>query len=125
MQDAKQKNTRMFFPNIRVKSYRIDKLESSLSLCNESCESGLIGDSDLREHLAVQGYAGLLQAVHELRIVDAVDLSFSRDTGDPKSSEISLLELSAGECIVTALHNGLFRHLEVLALRAPIALCCL
>ena len=79
-------------------------------------KSSLVSDCYLGEHLSVKGNACLLETVHESRIVHAVNLSFSRDTCDPELSEFALLELSAGECIVTALHNGLFSHLEMLAL---------
>ena len=78
---------------------------------------------DFRQHLAVQGDASLLAAVHELGVVDAVHLACSGNTSDPQLTELSLLLLSADVSIVTGLHDSLFCHLEVLALAAPVALC--
>ena len=78
-------------------------------------------DGQLGKQLAVQVDAGLLQTVHELRIVGAVELAGCGNTGNPQAAEISLFLLAADIGIVAGLHDGLFGHLKALALRAEIA----
>ena len=101
------------------------RLKSCLCGFAERSESFLVGNSDFSEHLAVEVNTGYLETMHESRIVHAVYLSLSGNTGDPQCAEISLLLLTADVCVVTALHYGLLSHLEVLALGAPVTLCCL
>lgn len=72
--------------------------------------------SDLSQHFSVQIDLRKLQAVHELRIVDIVHAASGRDSGDPKSAEISLLLLSADVCVGQRTHNSLVCCSELLAL---------
>ena len=59
----------------------IRRLKRSLSLLSKRCESSLVVDSQIREHLAVQVDASLLQAVHEAAVVHVAGLSSSRKYG--------------------------------------------
>ena len=97
-------------------------LESSLGLFHQGGEGGLVGDGDLGEHLAVELDAGLLQAVHEAAVVDAVHLAGGADAGDPQTAEIALLQLAAHIGIPQGLHHLLVGDLEVVLFVAPIAL---
>ena len=96
--------------------------ECSFSFFNESGKCLFVVNSKLCEHFSVEVDTCFFKSVHESAVVHAVNLSLSRNSGDPELTEISLLELSANESVVTALHYGLLSHLEVLALGAPIAL---
>ena len=108
----------------KVASFSEDiNLFCCLCLFNQSCESFLVVYSQFSQHFAVQLDTGLLQTVHKGGVVHTANLCLSRDSGDPELAEISLLLLSADECIVAALHNSLLSHLEVLALGTPIAFC--
>ena len=60
--------------------------------------------------------------MHEVGIVHAVGLAACGNSGDPQSSEITLLLLSADVSVIAALHHGLLCGLEELALAAVIAL---
>lgn len=54
----------------------------SLGLLGQGGKGGSIVDRQLGEHLAVQVDASLLQAVHKLGIVHAVQLAGGGNTGD-------------------------------------------
>ena len=92
-------------------------LQSLLGGLDQSVEAGGIVDGHLRQHLAVQLDAGLLQAVHEGGVVHTLSTNSVVDAGDPQVAELALLLLTADESVVTALHNGLLGHAEVLGLR--------
>ena len=97
-------------------------LTGSFRGLNESGESGRIADGDLGEHLSVERHAGLLKTVHELRVVDAVELAGGRDSGDPEAAEIALSLTAADIGVVAGLHDSFLGHLEVLASCAPVTL---
>ena len=82
-------------------------LQSLLGGLDQSVEAGGIVDGHLRQHLAVQLDAGLLQAVHEGGVVHTLSTNSVVDAGDPQVAELALLLLTADESVVAALHNGL------------------
>jgi two-component system sensor histidine kinase AlgZ len=84
-----------------------------------------IGNGDLRQHLSVQVHAGLLQTVHKGGVIHTVCLAGSRDTGNPHSTEISLLLLTADVSVLAALHHSLLSSLKQTVLAAVITLCSL
>jgi hypothetical protein len=96
--------------------------KGSFCLLGESGESGRIADSDLRQHLAVQGDIRLLQTVHKGGIVHAVQLSSGIDTSDPQAAEIALALAAANISILTGLHNRLFSGLKQLGLGTEVTL---
>ena len=63
-----------------------------------------------------------LQAVHEGGVVHAVQLAGGIDPGDPKLTEVALLQLAAGIGVHTGLHDSLVGHLIMLGLGTPVAL---
>ena len=97
-------------------------VQSSLSLFNQSTESGSVLDSQLGQALAVPLDASLLHTVHEGGVVQAVGSDSSADTGDPQAAEVTLLLLTASESIVAGLDVLLLSHLKVLGLGTPVAL---
>ena len=100
--------------------FAVSILKCSFCLFDKRCERFLVAYGELGEHLAVEVDAGLLETVHESRIVDAVDFRLCGDPRDPESTEISLFELASHECVVAALHDGFFGHLEMLRFGAPV-----
>ena len=79
------------------------QLKSSLCLLNQSGESSGVLDSHLGQALAVHLDTGLLNAVHELGVVQAIGSNSSADTGDPQSAVVTLLQLAANKCVVAGL----------------------
>ena len=120
--DTRTKPKRLCSGHFGFDEYVDCDLQSSLSLCNKCRESVLVGDGDLGKHLSVQIDAGELEAVHELRIVDAVELAACGDTGDPETTEIALSQAAADVGILAGLHDGFLSHLKVIASCTPVAL---
>ena len=71
----------------------------------EGGERGLVIDSQLRQHLAVDLHAGLLKAVHKGGVVHAVHLAGGGDAGDPQGAEVTLLQPAAGVGVAQGLHD--------------------
>ena len=117
--------------NIKMKSQKFiiriteicSLLKCSLCLLADCCECFLIGNCKLSEHLTVEIDTSNLKTVHKGGIVHSVYLCLCGNSGDPERTEISLFLFTACESIVAALHNGLFSHLEVFALCAPVTFC--
>ncbi len=100
----------------------IIELKSSLSLLNECSKALLVVNGKLGKHLAVKLDTGLAQTVHKAAVIDAVCTAGGGNTGNPKLSEISLFQSASDVRILTGLHNGFFRCLELPALAAVISL---
>ena len=78
-------------------------------------------NSDLGEHLSVEGDARFFQAVHEGGVVHAVCFAASRDSGDPQSSEITFFRFAADVSLLTGFVDGFLSGFEQFALSAPVA----
>src|SRR3546814_9175327 len=65
--------------------------ERALCLFRQRGKAGRVVHGDVRQHLAVEGDAGLHQAVHETAVADAVGAGRRVDAGDPQRTEIALL----------------------------------
>src|SRR5580700_7193738 len=69
--------------------------QSGLRLPDQRGESGCVVHGEIGEHLAIQLDAGLLQAVDQLRVRDAVDLRGGVDAHNPDGAVLPLLALAA------------------------------
>lgn len=102
---------------------REQRLKRSLRFLNKRRKALLIVDRKLREHLPVEGHAGLFEAVDEFGIIHAVEFAGGGDSRDPQGTKIALLALAAHIGIGEGLHNGLVGSAEKPALAAPVTLC--
>src|SRR3546814_19563588 len=73
--------------------------ERALCLFRQRGKAGRVVHGDVRQHLAVEGDAGLPQAVHETAVADAVGAGRRVAAGDPQRTEIALLLFSAAVAI--------------------------
>ena len=80
-------------------------------------------DGNLGEHLAVEGDAGFLEAIHKLGVVHVIELAAGGDPGDPQAAERSLFLFSADERVAPGLHYRFFRGAEQLASSKEISFC--
>ncbi|EJX04957.1 hypothetical protein EVA_06934 [gut metagenome] len=96
--------------------------QSLLGSLNQSCKASLIMDSHLAQHLAVQLDTSLLQTIHKARVVHTQRANCIVDAGDPQIAILALLQLTANESVVAALHDLLFCHLEMARFAAIVAL---
>src|SRR5271165_2911892 len=85
-------------------------LERRLGLVHQCAKRGGIGERHIRQNLAVQLHASLLQAVHELAIRDFSRAARRADAYDPQRAEIALLEAPALVSIAQRLLNRLLRR---------------
>src|SRR5215207_8128479 len=66
-----------------------------------------VADGDVREHLAVELDAGLLQAVHELAVAHALLAGGGVDAHDPEPAEVALLVAAVAVGVGVRLYEGL------------------
>src|SRR3546814_2434457 len=96
--------------------------ERALCLFRQRGKAGRVVHGDVRQHLAVEGDAGLHQAVHEAAVADAVGAGRRVDAGDPQRTEIALLLLAADVGVLQRLRDRLLGDAEDLATGVVIAL---
>src|SRR5690606_28103301 len=76
----------------------------------------------VRQHLAVQGDAGLHQAVDEAAVAHAVDAGRGVDARDPQGAELALLLLAADVGVLQRLRDRLLGDAEDLAASVVVTL---
>src|SRR5690606_27098878 len=96
--------------------------ERALCLFRQRGKAGRVMHGDVRQHLAVEGDAGLHQAVHEAAVADAVCARRRVDAGDPQRTEIALLLLAADLGVLQRLGDRLLGDAEDLAAGVVVAL---
>src|SRR5687767_11524487 len=77
-----------------------------------------VADGDVREHLAVELDAGLLEAVHELAVAHALLAGGGVDADDPQAPEVALLVAAVAVRVGVRLEQGLLGPL-VAGVRLP------
>src|SRR4051812_10111189 len=77
-----------------------------------------VADGDVREHLAVELDAGLLQAMHELAVRHALLARRGVDADDPETAEVTLLVAAVAVRVPIRLEQRLLRAL-VAGMRLP------
>src|SRR5690606_33981298 len=102
--------------------YRFLRRERALCLLRQRGKAGRVVHGDVRQHLAVEGDAGLHQAVHDAAVADAVGAGRRVDAGDPQRTEIALLLLAADVGVLQRLRDRLLGDAEDLATGVVIAL---
>src|SRR5690606_25923056 len=89
--------------------------QSALRLLRQRGKPGRVVHGDVRQHLAVQGDAGLQQAVDEAAVAQAVGAGSRVDAGDPQRTEVALLLLAADVGVLLRLDDRLLGDAEDLA----------
>ena len=98
-------------------------LQRGLGDLDELSESVGIGDGHVGENLAVELDAGLLEAVHEHGVRQAVDAGCSIDTGDPETTDVALLVATVAVLVLERVLDLLFSSTIGTRLRAIVAFC--
>ena len=98
------------------------RLRRGFGLLGERRERGGARDGELRQALAIERDAGVLQAVDELPVGEAVLARGGVDADDPQPAEIALLAAAADERVLERGVDRLFRGAIQLALVGVIAL---
>src|SRR5579862_8824363 len=93
-----------------------------LRLLRELGKRRWTGDGELGEVLAVERYAGGLEAAHQLAVREAVLPRGGVDADDPQTAEVALLAAAADERVLQRGIDRLFRGPIQLALVGVIAL---
>src|SRR5688572_8709078 len=96
--------------------------ERALRLLCQRRKTRRVVHGDVRQHLAVEGDAGLQQAVHETAVAHAVDAGSRIDAGDPQRTEIALLLLATDVGVLQGLRDRLLGDAEDLATGVVVAL---
>src|SRR5690606_31981919 len=96
--------------------------QSALGLFGQGRKTRRVVHGDIRQHLAVQGDAGLQQAVHETAVAQAVRTRGRIDAGDPQGAEMALLLLAADVGVLLRLGDRLLGDAEDLAAGVVITL---
>src|SRR5690606_38321138 len=96
--------------------------ERALRLFGQRGKTRRVVHGDVRQHLAVQGDAGLEQTIHEAAVAHAVDAGSRIDAGDPQRAEIALLLLATDVRVLAGLDDRLLGDAEDLATGVVIAL---
>src|SRR5688572_3416195 len=96
--------------------------ERALRLLCQRRKTRRVVHGDVRQHLAVEGDAGLQQAVHETAVAHAVDAGSRIDAGDPQRTEIALLLLATDVGVLQCLRDRLLGDAEDLATGVVVAL---
>src|SRR5690606_19566313 len=86
--------------------------QSALGLFGQGRKTRRVVHGDVRQHLAVQGDAGLQQAVHETAVAQAVRTRGRIDAGDPQGAEMALLLLAADVGVLLRLGDRLLGDAE-------------
>jgi hypothetical protein len=84
---------------------------------DESLEAGRVVDRDFGKHLAVQHHSSVDEASHELGVADTLCAGGGADAGDPKLTEVALLQLAVDRRKAASAIDGLSRLTEILAAR--------
>src|SRR5580658_1593861 len=92
-----------------------------LGLLHQRAESRAIGGGHIRQNLAIQIDAGLLQTVDELAVGDIGGAASGSDANNPQRAEIALLAAAADKAIAQSLLDGLLRGPIQFALGEKIA----
>src|SRR5688572_24684607 len=96
--------------------------ERALRLLCQRRKTRRVVHGDVRQHLAVEGDAGLQQAVHETAVAHAIDAGSRIDAGDPQRTEIALLLLATDVGVLQGLRDRLLGDAENLATGVVVAL---
>src|SRR5690606_11216856 len=96
--------------------------ERALRLLGQGREPGRVVHGDVRQHLAVQGDAGLGQPVHETAVAQPVGAGGGIDARDPQAAEIALLLLAVDVGVLLGLDDRLLGDAEDLAPGVVVAL---
>src|SRR5690606_23792771 len=96
--------------------------ECALRLLRQGGKARGVVHGDVGQHLAVEGDAGLHQAIHEAAVADAVGARRRVDAGDPQRTEIALLLLAADVGVLQRLRDRLLGDAEDLATGVVVAL---
>src|SRR5579884_118513 len=81
-----------------------------------------IADSHLRQHLAIQGYAGFGQSLDEAAVLHALGAAGRADTYDPQAAKLALFVAAVPVSIVTGLHPLLVGRFVQVTLGTPVTL---
>src|SRR5512138_1742226 len=98
------------------------RCERALRLLGQGRKPGRVVHGDVRQHLAVQGDAGLEQPVHETAVAQTVEAGRGVDADDPQRAEIALLLLAVDVGVLLGLDDRLLGDAEDLAPGVVIAL---
>src|SRR5690554_1559664 len=96
--------------------------ERALRLLGQRGKPGRVVHGDVRQHLAVQGDAGLGQAVHEAAVAQAVDAGRGVDAGDPQRAAVARRLLAVDVGVLLGLDDGLVGNADHLAAGAVVTL---
>src|SRR2546429_5948954 len=91
-----------------------------LRLHSQPREGFWLVNCEVCKHLPVQLYAGKLQPVHKLRIVDSIQPGGGANAYNPETAKVTLLQLSAGVSEIQPTLNRLLRRAIQLRLCAAI-----
>ena len=91
---------------LRIKGFYTVKLERCFCFFSKLCECCCIVHCQISKYLSVKVDTCLVKAVHKLAVRHTVVSCCCIDSGDPMTTEISLLQSSANVCIVQRLHYG-------------------
>src|SRR6478752_7618074 len=105
-----------------ARTSRLLRRERALRLFSERRKTHRVVHGDVGQHLAVEGDAGLQQAVHEAAVAHAVDAGRGVDARDPQRTEITLLLLAADVGVLQGLRDRLLGDAEDLAAGVVVAL---
>src|SRR5690606_20859891 len=96
--------------------------QGALCLFGQRRKTLRVVDGDVRQHLAIQGDAGLHQAVDEAAVAHAVDAGRGVDARDPQGAELALLLLATDVGVLQRLRDRLLGDAEDLAAGVVVAL---
>src|SRR5690606_11044019 len=96
--------------------------ESAFRLFGQRRKTLRVVHGNVRQHLAIQGDAGLHQAVDEAAVAHAVDAGRGIDARDPQGAELALLLLAADVGVLQRLRDRLLGDAEDLATGVVVAL---
>src|SRR4029077_285850 len=80
---------------LEARSSELPRFQRALGLLREILKCGRVFYCQVRENLAIEFNAGLLQAVDELRIAQGVGLGRGADTHDPQRAVLAFALLAA------------------------------
>src|SRR5687768_17174916 len=98
------------------------RCECALRLLCQRRKTLRVVHGDVRQHLAIEGDAGLQQAVDKSAVTHAVDAGRRIDAGDPQRTEIALLLLAANVGVLQRPGDRLLGDAEDLAAGVVVAL---
>ena len=112
-------------PPLRNRSggYRTNLCASGAGLLDDNLECVHVRNRELAEHLSVDLNPTLRETVNQLGVLDIALGTRTADSGDPESSEISLLTSSVTEGVLPRLHDLFVGSTKDVFLTSPIAGC--